>query len=38
MELNLIGHMHRIEGFIINYDLSFIWVGIQMNLVIANKI
>jgi hypothetical protein len=25
-------------GFIINYDLSFIWVGIHLYLVIANKI
>jgi hypothetical protein len=38
MELNLICHMHYILGVIINCDLLFIWVGIYLYLVTANKI
>jgi hypothetical protein len=38
MELNLIGHMHCIVGVVINLDLLFIWVGIYLYLVTANKI
>ena len=38
MELNLIGHLYCIVGFIINFDLLFIWVGIYLYLVTANKI
>jgi hypothetical protein len=38
MELNLIYHMHCIVGVIINLDLLFIWVGIYLYLVTANKI
>jgi hypothetical protein len=38
MEVNLICHMHCIEGVIINLDLLFIWVGIYLYLVTANKI
>jgi hypothetical protein len=38
MELNLICHMHCIVGVIINFDLLFIWVGIYLYLVTANKI
>jgi hypothetical protein len=30
--------MHCIVGVIINFDLSFIWVGIYLYLVTANKI
>jgi hypothetical protein len=37
MELNLIYHMHCIVGVIINCDLLFIWVGIYLYLVTANK-
>jgi hypothetical protein len=37
MELNLICHLHCIVGFIINFDLLFIWDGIYLYLVIANK-
>jgi hypothetical protein len=37
MELNLICHMHCIVGFIINFDLLFIWVGIYLYLVTSNK-
>jgi hypothetical protein len=29
--------MHCIMGFIINFDLSFIWVGIYLYLVTSNK-
>jgi hypothetical protein len=38
MELNSICHLHCIVGVIINCDLLFIWVGIYLDLVIANKI
>jgi hypothetical protein len=38
MELNLICHMHCIAGFVTNYDLLLIWVGIYLHLVTANKI
>jgi hypothetical protein len=38
MELNLICHLHCIVGVIINCDLLFIWVGIYLYLVTANKI
>jgi hypothetical protein len=38
MELNLICHLHCIVGFIMNFDLLFIWVGIYLNLVTTNKI
>jgi hypothetical protein len=38
MELNLIFHLHYIVGFIINCDILFIWVGIHLFLVSANKI
>jgi hypothetical protein len=38
MELNLIGHLYCIVGFIINFGLLFIWVGIYLYLVTANKI
>jgi hypothetical protein len=38
MEINLICHLHYIVGFIINFDLLFIWVGIFLHLVTANKI
>jgi hypothetical protein len=38
MELNLICHLHRIVGFIINFDLLFYWDGIYLYLVIADKI
>jgi hypothetical protein len=38
MELNLICHLHCIVGVIINCDLLFIWVGIYLYLVNANKI
>jgi hypothetical protein len=37
MELNLICHLHCTLGFIINCDLLFIWVGIHLYLVTANK-
>jgi hypothetical protein len=37
MELNLICHLHCIVGVIINCDLLFIWVGIYLYLVTANK-
>jgi hypothetical protein len=37
MELNLICHLHCIEGVVINCDLLFIWVGIYLYLVSANK-
>jgi hypothetical protein len=30
--------MHCITGFIINIDLLFIWVGIYLYLITANKI
>jgi hypothetical protein len=30
--------MHRFVGFIINFDLSFIWIGIYLYFVTANKI
>ena len=38
MELNLICHMHCIVGVVTNFDLLFIWVGIYLYLVTANKI
>jgi hypothetical protein len=38
MELNLVYHSHCIVGFIINCDQLFNWVGIDLYLVIANKI
>jgi hypothetical protein len=38
MELNLICHMRCIVGVIINFDLLFIWVGIYLYFVTANKI
>jgi hypothetical protein len=38
MKLNSICHLHCIVGFIINCDLLFNWVGINLYLVIANKI
>jgi hypothetical protein len=38
MELNLICHLHCIVGVIINFDLLFIWDGIYLYLVTANKI
>jgi hypothetical protein len=38
MELNLTNHLHYIVGFIINCGQLFKWVGIQLYLVIANKI
>jgi hypothetical protein len=37
MELNSIYHMHCIEGVVITYVLLLNWVGIYLNLVIANK-
>jgi hypothetical protein len=37
MELNLIFHLHCIVGFIVNLDLLFIWDGIYLYLVTANK-
>jgi hypothetical protein len=37
MELNLICHMHCIVGVIINCELLYIWVGIYLYLVAANK-
>jgi hypothetical protein len=37
MELNLIYHMHCIVGVIINCDLLFVWVGIYLHLLTANK-
>jgi hypothetical protein len=37
MELNLICNLHCIVGVIINCDLLFIWVGIYLYLVTANK-
>jgi hypothetical protein len=38
MELNLICYLHCIVGFIINCDQLFNWIGIYLDLVIANKI
>jgi hypothetical protein len=38
MELNLICHLHCIVGVVIDFDLLFIWVGIYLYLVTANKI
>jgi hypothetical protein len=38
MELKLIYHLHCIMGVNINYDLLFIWVGIYLYLVTANKV
>jgi hypothetical protein len=38
MELNITCHLHCIGRFIINCDLLFNWVGIQLYLVTANKI
>jgi hypothetical protein len=38
MELNLIFHLHCIVDFSVNFDLSFIWIGIYLYLVTANKI
>jgi hypothetical protein len=38
MELNLICHMHCIMSVINNLDLLFIWVGVYLYLVTANKI
>jgi hypothetical protein len=38
MELNSVYHMHCIAGIVINFDLLFIWVGIYLYLVTANKI
>jgi hypothetical protein len=38
MELNLICHMNCIVGVIINCDLLFVWVGIYLYIVTANKI
>jgi hypothetical protein len=37
MKLNLIYHLHCIAGVVINLDLLFIWVGIYLYLVTANK-
>jgi hypothetical protein len=37
MELNLICHMHCNVGVIINCHLLFIWVGIYLYLLTANK-
>jgi hypothetical protein len=37
MELNLISHLHCIVCVIINCDILFIWVGIYLYLVTANK-
>jgi hypothetical protein len=37
MKLNLIYHIYCIVGVIINLDLLFIWVGIYLYLVTANK-
>jgi hypothetical protein len=37
MELNLICHLRCIVGFIINVDLLFVWDGIYLYLVTANK-
>jgi hypothetical protein len=37
MELNLICHFDCIVGVVINGDLLFIWVGIYLYLVTANK-
>jgi hypothetical protein len=38
MELNSICHMHCIDGVVITFVLLLNWVGIYLNLVIANKI
>jgi hypothetical protein len=37
MELNLICYLHCIVGVVINFDLLFIWIGIYLHLVTANK-
>jgi hypothetical protein len=37
MELNLICHLHCINNVIISCDLLFIWVGIYLYFVTANK-
>jgi hypothetical protein len=36
--VNLIGHLHCIVGFIINFDLLLYWDVIYLYLVVANKI
>jgi hypothetical protein len=38
MELNSICHMHCIVGVVITFVILLNWVGIYLNLVIANKI
>jgi hypothetical protein len=38
MELNLIGHLHRIVVLLLIMISHFIWVGIYLYLVTANKI
>jgi hypothetical protein len=38
MELNSICHLHCIVDVVINLDILFNWVGINLYLVTANKI
>jgi hypothetical protein len=38
MELNSISHLHCNVGVVVNLDLLFDWVGIDLYLVTTNKI